>query len=49
MKKFLAMLLTAGLVISMIPGVAFAEEVPAEPVAQSGGINSLHCKRLSTL
>ena len=37
MKKFLAMLLTAGLVISMIPGVAFAEEVPAEPVAQIGG------------
>lgn len=37
MKKFLAMLLTAGLVISMIPGLAFAEEVPAEPVAQIGG------------
>ena len=40
MKKFLALLLTAGLVISMIPGVAFAEEAESgnavEAVAQIG-------------
>lgn len=36
MKKFLAMLLTVGLVISMIPGIAFAEEEQAEAVAQIG-------------
>lgn len=36
MKKFLALLLTAGLIISMIPGVAFAEETQAGEVAQIG-------------